>query len=905
MFKTSKDWIAENPRLTSAVGLTAAISLSLISYVYYRLYRCDRLPFDSWHVSLGWIRPQIAEPQNLADLITKYSPEHLAASLYGYLLATKKTDSLPEDPTTPKEWMEWLSGHFDQREKLLPKVDQIFPVYNEKDLPSVEDAKTLRIQTWATSLQQWVAFLGWNTLMMTESVFQAIRSSPRLAYTILFHVTAPFVAQKIWENIQDPLPESLVRVKGFYLNHRRAVALASLGLVALLFYRMKQEKGILKNLTQAWASFQRGHKRFDLIPSYKQGIHQVFTAIGKSLPGKQGSNILWFYQKQAHRTFGEEIGEVLAEETAAGRIYSSDRKATDFPHLSSLQVCQLDLEEFLTEHRDVDSVYAGWNETMKHISDAGNVIVVLKGLSVIAPRMFPEYGSSQRDEGRIDRQRDTSQILASLVTLSLQQGKFRCLLVLDEQEKERFKQEFTSLFTQIRAPDLKTEEQKEVCARLYTDPGIARALPRSDVESLFKLMKPTLDFTPLPPSDIMYAIQDAHRTWELRWRHAEGNRELNKKIEDAENNLQEVQLMKEKLLEKLWEKQEIQEQPLALLQAILMLEKVLLPLYMETVKDLKKSLPSAKQVLVNTAQKRFSRFFGPCLEDEETRLLTLPKLLSQHIKGQEPAINAIGKAVYRWRKVPPLDRKPLVLFFAGPPASGKTQTSTQLAHHLNYVYGISESAEQSQEKNTYRINLNRKNQGAFLGWDIIKVQILEFIHKTPTCVIVFEEWDKMEDEEKGYLLDILEGTQSYIEGVYSGYRERPFVEKRCATFIIIANTAADELSKPVSGDEKQQFIDDTAMVQQRIVDSFPERKKKDAQAFFSRIGQVIPFRGISQQAGKDLIDIYLDKYVDQGVLPHCQRDQVRKNIPPDIHDGRKLQDAVEEAIFKVATADNI
>jgi ATP-dependent Clp protease ATP-binding subunit ClpA len=554
-------------------------------------------------------------------------------------------------------------------------------------------------------------------------------------------------------------------------------------------------------------------------------------------------------------------------------------------------------KSFLTEHKDKDAVSQGWNEVMQHIAEAGNVLVVLKGLNVIAPRMFPVPHNSQQGQGvAAGLPEISSQNLASLVALSLKNKKFRCLMVLDEQENNRLKGEFTQLFTTIKAPELTTAEQLALCVRLYGAPELGQPLPSKDIQSLFKRMRCVLDVVPFAPSAIMLAVKDAQQTWERSWRYKADQKERLQKLEAAESHLQEAQRLKEQLLEKLWgQRRAGQEEPLPVMQAALMLEKILIPLYSQAIVILKVDLPSAEQVLVDAVQERFQKFFGPCTGVEEKRLLDLPRLLKEQIIGQDPAIEAIGKALYSWRKVPPRDGKPLVLFVAGPSAAGKTETATALAYHLNHVYGIAKSADKIQEKNFLKIPLNREKLGGIWGWNLLKTSILEFIQKNPTGVVAFEEWDKMSNSERSCLLELFDGSKSHMEGEYTRESERPFVESRCVTFLVLANTAGDLLANPAEGDPNATFTQDIQTVREKIVESYGE-KVNDAAAFLSRIDAVIPFRGISAVAGSKLIDNYLAEYVEDGVLPARYLDAVRKKISSH-KDGRELQRLVREAIM--------
>jgi hypothetical protein len=894
-----RNWIGGNRRFV-VVGLVAAASFLFIVSIYRKLWQSSALPFDRWDVTLGYAkRPRIDVGRD--EVLTKYSPTHLASCLYTHLFSAKKTDPAPENPNNPGDWLNWLGVKGNDRAALLPLISKIFPAYQEQPAHLPEEASILTIQTWTTTVQQWVAFLGWSTITMTEGVFQSIRSSPRHAYSILFYFTAPFVAQKIWESIREPLPGPLVVLKDFYLQHRISVAVGALAFVGLLFYQMKQEKGILKNLTQIYASFQRPHKGYDQISSYQGGIQEALSTIGRTAVGDLGSNIIWAYQKRSHKTFGEEIGEALAEVTASGKTAYPDQTPPEAHRLNNLQVFELNLEEFLAERKN--DIYQGWNEIMQHVAEAGNVVVVLKGLDVIASRMFSLPSNSQHGQGggqgeSAKHPETPAERLASLVALSLKNKKFRCLMVLDEQENSRLKDEFVDLFTTIKAPEVTTEDQAAMAIRLYGAWELGQPLPPEDIKNLFKRMKRVLDEVPFAPSAMMLAVEDAQFTWERSWRYNLEQKEWLKNLEAAENRLQEAHCIKEQLLKKLWEQRKAGlEEALPVMQAAVIVEKILIPLYAKGIIALKTGLPSAEQILVDAVQERFKKFFGPCTESEEQRLLALPGLLKQQIRGQDPAIEAIGEAIYSWRKVPPRDAKPLVLFLAGPSAAGKTETATVLAHHLNHVYGIEKAADQTQEKNLLRICMNREKLGGIWGWDLVKTLILEFIQKNPTGIVAFEEWDKMPSQEKSCLLELLDGTKAHMEGIYTRENDRPFVERRCVTFLIIANIAGDLLKEPAVENPKETFIEDTETVRQEIIASYDDEQVSNATAFLSRIDAVIPFRGISDDAGNSLIDTYLAEYMDDGVLEQRQLEEIRAKISSH-SDGRNLQRLVREAVFQ-------
>jgi hypothetical protein len=905
-YETGRTWVEENQRLTFSL-LGAIAAFSALALLYRRLHQPDILPFDRWHVSLGLTARKeltseeikIFESKNWKSLVDRYPPTELASRLFAYL-QTKNSLKNPKTqtaaPTSPL-----LSKH----------AYFTLPSYRESSLLFLEEEKALTLQTWATSLQQWVTLLGLQTAMFKENIFQAIQSSPHLGFTILFNFAAPYAAQQILVGIQKALPLTVYEKGNQILEHKGKIAFACLTAIAALYYIMRQEKGILTNLTENWIALHGAHKGLDFITSYQKGIHEIFNSVGKSLPGAPGSNVIWYYNPESHSSFPEEIGESLAEITASGRVYNSDRLATDFPHLKDLKIFKLDLEAFLIAYRDVNAIHQGWNETMNYISRSGNVLVVFEGLSKIHQHLLP-FKPRQQGEGPAEfnssREMSTEKVLASLVTLSLKRGRFRCLMTLSSREKRDLQQnkELFRLFTAIQAPDIQPEEIEKYCLRRYSSSDASYSLPRADIQDLFTRLKPSLAKIPCPPHEITSAIEETLKTRELSWRkfpneEFKGKKEVHtKNIEKSERHLQEAQRLKEQLLQKLWLKRRFEQpEPLALHQGVYLLEHILLPMYGKIVFDLKREvqLPTSQQELLTTVQRHFKKFFGHCSETEEKRLEELPGKLKKVIQGQEDAIDAIYKTIALHRRVPPLDGKPLVIILAGPSASGKSQTATLIAQHLKYVYGISDTSSSSDESNVMRINLNRKQQGGFSGFDKTKAEINSHLLETPTTVVICEEFDKIDSSEKSSFLELFEGTPVYFQGPWSYSSENgPLVDTSCGAYILTANIqGAPEISMD---NPPPPIAQDAQSIKKGILASFPGC----GPAYLSRLDAVIPFIGIDPEASIKLGDIYLDKYIELEVLPQKLRVQAKGNMlkrstPEERKDGRQLQRIVREAIY--------
>lgn len=947
-FQFGKEW-SKNNKGSFLIILATSGAFVAIAWIYRRLQQPDILPFDQWYISLGFFNRRPLNSQDLQKInnneLKALCDRDSPAELTSRLLASIQHH--PKNFTDDK-----IRAYLDEKKPLSEKAFHILPSYQESSLLFLEEEKALAMQSWATRLQQWLALMGLHTTKLGENLLETIQSYPHLSYTILFNFAAPYAAQKIWEGIRenwkkDYLPSSLYESVNEYLQHKGKIAVGCFCLITALYYIMRQEKGILTNLTENWATFHGAHRGLDLIKSNEIGIHEIFCTVGKTAPGAHGSNIIWYYNPESHSSCGEGIGEALAETTATGRVYTNKRPSTNFPRLKNLQIFRLDLEAFLISYQDIKAVYQGWNETLNFISKNGNVLVVLEGLSKLQPYLAPS-SAGPKEEGpmnfHLQRSMSTEKILASLLTHSLKQGRLRCLISLSLYDKEQLEKNkaFFRFFTAIRAPDLNPEEIQEHSLLLYTSPNASYAFSKDDIEDLFSRMRSSLTVVPRPPYEITSLIEETMKTRELSWRkipnqHFSGDQKAHtQKIEKAERRLKEAQQLKNQMLQKVWQLRRL-DKPVStpLLQAVTLLQEVLLPIYVEDVLQKKNEFQSTtpQQELLSTMQRHFKQFFGPCSPEEKDKLKNLKEdLKNAGIVGQDRALETICNTIILHRRVPPLDGKPLVLFLAGPPASGKSVTATKLAKQLKSIYGISDIS--TEESNVKRINLNRAQQGGVSGWEKIKSSILGYIRQVPTSIIILEEWDKMDPADKSSLIDLLEGTPDYYKSSFPWFESNengPLVEKRCATFIITSNIASNHLSPyselPTQSDraeapssklrgkgvgaeipdaEEEKFLRPEEVIRNEILACSPE----SSQAFISRIDKIVPYVGVSSEDIDKLCNDYLKDYINQKVLPEKLMDEAKAEIlkissPEERKDVRQLQRIIREAILKVLDKSNL
>ncbi len=862
--------------------LITTLACSALLYTYRRCTSMTRLPFDRWSVVLGLSKETSLTSEEARDLtgtIGKYSPLEMTRRLHAYVHSSDN----------PQEW----PGFVRSKQLPLSGIDTIYASHQGLHL-TLEEQKAAQIQSWAMSLQPLFAFL--QDPLPWQGLLEPIQSSPRIAYTILFNCIAPLVAPSIWEGVQSYLPASVQGLGNIFQEHKGKVALLSLGITVWLFYRMKQERGIITNLTENYATSHKAHRGFDLIPSYRKGIDEVLKTIGSTSLQEENANILWHYDLKTHHTFEQEIGEVLAEMTATGRIYDNTQLMTEFPDLKNLQIVELNLQKFLVQYPDRASIYRGWQETLNQLTKHKNTLVVIRGGYVIAPYLFPSnFHSNPSQEHHSSSHGETppDEILANLFKLSLSERKFRCLIEADENGHRSIEEntEVYRLFNPIKAPDISPDELEELCDRLFTAEDLATPFTKEDIQLVFGHLKPVYETTSLSIRKIIRVINQSLKTRARNWRHDTKEVEKIKQIEKADKQLTEALKIKDDLLQQIWKKKQKQEPiPEHLTRALLLVEHCVLPLYKEAVSNIKSKSMSPSD-LVAQMQKEFGILFGAATDKELARQETLHEKLKKRFKGQDTAIDEICNAVLEWRDVPP--EKPLVMFFGGGAGRGKSEIATQLAHELILTYGISEDAIKTNEPNVCRINLNQNAPGGFIGWEKVKAKIQCHLLEIPTTVVILEEWDKMDIKDRSSLLEILDATQSHLAEPwgFSG-TNGAFVDKTSSIIILTSNVdSGDTLS----------YEESIAKLKQGILEKYAGDKKEDGPPFLSRIDTIIPFKPISKEAGDDVIDLELQKLFKAGTITEEMKPIIKERIKVQepICDVRDLKRTIYKAVHVV------
>jgi ATP-dependent Clp protease ATP-binding subunit ClpC len=242
-------------------------------------------------------------------------------------------------------------------------------------------------------------------------------------------------------------------------------------------------------------------------------------------------------------------------------------------------------------------------------------------------------------------------------------------------------------------------------------------------------------------------------------------------------------------------------------------------------------------------------------QEESQRLLNMEEDLTEHIIGQDEAIQAISKAVRRARAGLKDPRRPIGSFmFLGPTGVGKTELTKALAR---FMFGSEDALIQLDMSEFMERHTVSRLVGAppgYVGYEDAG-QLTEAIRRRPYSIVVFDEIEKAHQEAHNMLLQIME------EGHLSDARGRK-VDFRNAIIVMTTNVGADMIKRQgsIGFDFKR-----SQEVEEKL--SYEEMRKKLMESlrrvfrpeFINRLDSVIVFRSLNKDDIKKIVQLELEK----------------------------------------------
>ena len=230
---------------------------------------------------------------------------------------------------------------------------------------------------------------------------------------------------------------------------------------------------------------------------------------------------------------------------------------------------------------------------------------------------------------------------------------------------------------------------------------------------------------------------------------------------------------------------------------------------------------------------------GRLTANERERLLSLEKILSQHVIGQTAAVEAVAEAVRRGLSGIRDEKRPVAcLLFTGPTGVGKTELCRALAEEL---YGNRDAmirldmTEYMEKQSVARLI------GAppgYVGYEE-GGKLTEAVRRRPYCLVLLDELEKAHPDVCGVLLQIME------EGVLTDSTGR------CVSFknaiVVMTSNVGGELRGEGLGFQPASRSEETMnALRQRFT---PE--------FLGRLDKTVHFAALKQQDMEGILRKYL------------------------------------------------
>lgn len=226
------------------------------------------------------------------------------------------------------------------------------------------------------------------------------------------------------------------------------------------------------------------------------------------------------------------------------------------------------------------------------------------------------------------------------------------------------------------------------------------------------------------------------------------------------------------------------------------------------------------------------------LESEREKLLNMPDRLRQRVVGQDHAIEAICKAIWRSRAGLKPPGRPIGNFmFVGPTGVGKTELAKALSEFLFDSEDSLVRIDMSEYMEQSKVNTLIGSARGYVGSDEGGI-LTEAVRLKPYSVVLFDEAEKAHPDVFNILLQVMdEGRLSDSQGRMVDFSN---------TLVILTSNVGSREIMDLSGSVEQEKL--TEEVELILRDYFkPE--------FLNRLDAPIVFQALSRESIRLIVDI--------------------------------------------------
>jgi ATP-dependent Clp protease ATP-binding subunit ClpC len=237
-------------------------------------------------------------------------------------------------------------------------------------------------------------------------------------------------------------------------------------------------------------------------------------------------------------------------------------------------------------------------------------------------------------------------------------------------------------------------------------------------------------------------------------------------------------------------------------------------------------------------------------EAETQKLMRMEDELHKRVIGQQPAIEAVSKAIRRSRAGLKDPKRPTGSFiFLGPSGVGKTELARTLAEFLFGDEDAMVRIDMSEYMEKHSVSRLVGSPPGYIGYDE-GGQLTEAVRRKPYSVLLLDEIEKAHPDVFNILLQILE------DGRLTDAQGRT-VDFRHSIVIMTSNVGASEIAKNTGigftvGDADSGITYED--MKNRIMG---ELKKLFRPEFLNRIDEVIVFHKLTKDEIKEIVELLL------------------------------------------------
>ena len=230
---------------------------------------------------------------------------------------------------------------------------------------------------------------------------------------------------------------------------------------------------------------------------------------------------------------------------------------------------------------------------------------------------------------------------------------------------------------------------------------------------------------------------------------------------------------------------------------------------------------------------------GRLTADERERLLNMETILSQHVVGQEKAVQEVAQILRQGLSGIRDEGRPVAsLLFTGPTGVGKTELCRALAQEL---YGSKDAMirlDMTEYMEKQSVSRLIGAPPGYVGYEE-GGKLTEAVRRRPYCLVLLDELEKAHPDVAGILLQIME------EGVLTDSTGRRVSFKNA--IVVMTSNVGGELKGDGLGFQPAGRAGETdGLLRQRFT---PE--------FLGRLDKIIHFSPLQEQAMEGIVDKYL------------------------------------------------